>query len=162
MKTTDELLDRNILAPFDKIFREMGIGNYQIVTAIQDFSLPPLDFEIHEKLSTDGLLAAENFADEWIELSEPQLYFKYKKRVVIMYQRNQILSPENYAQRRYRPYHLCFCKALREAHGKNRYEGRYVMTYNTSGKFKVNLFVRDTDALGNIYTQKKNRIFFDR
>ena len=160
MKTNDDILDRNILAPFEKTFRAMGIGDYQIATAIQDFSLPPLDFDTREKLLTDGLLATENFADEWIELAEPQLYFKYKKRVVIMYQRDQLLTRENYAQRRYRPYHLCFCNALREAHEKNRYEGRYVMTYNTSGKFKVNLSVRDKNSDGTVYTQKKEQDIF--
>ena len=46
---------------------------------MQNLSLPPLDFDTREKLSTDGMLAAENFADEWIEIAEPQLYFKYKK-----------------------------------------------------------------------------------
>ena len=54
----------------------MNISEYQIVTAIQNFSLPSLDFETREKLSTDGMLAAENFDDEWIEIAEPQLYFK--------------------------------------------------------------------------------------
>ena len=160
MKTNDDLIDRNILAPFDETFRAMGISKYQILTAIQDFSLPSLDFDTREKLSTDGLLVAGNFADEWIELAEPQLYFKYKKRVVIMYQRDQLLTQENYAQRRYRPYHLCFCKALREAHEKNRYEGRYVMTYNTSGKFKVNLSVRDKNSDGTVYTLKKEQDIF--
>lgn len=160
MKTNDDILDRNILAPFEKTFRAMGIGDYQIATAIQDFSLPPLDFDTREKLLTDGLLATENFADEWIELAEPQLYFKYKKRVVIMYQRDQLLTRENYAQRRYRPYHFCFCKALREAHEKNRYEGRYVMTYNTSGKFKVNLSVRDKNSDGTVYTLEKEQGIF--
>ena len=75
----DEILDRNILSDFQNIFNAMNISEYQIVTAIQNFSLPPLDFETREKLSTDGLLETENFADEWIEIAEPQLYFKYKK-----------------------------------------------------------------------------------
>lgn len=157
MKANNILLDRNILAHFDGIFSAMDISDAQIVDAIQDIDLPPLDIITRNELSMDGTFAAENFADEWIELAEPQLFFKYKKRVVIMYQRDQFLTAENYAQRRWRPYHLCFCKALRDAHEKNRYESRYVMTYNTSGKFKVNLFVRDKYPNGSVYTQKKEQ-----
>ena len=157
MKANNILLDRNILAHFDGIFRAMDISDAQIVNVIQDIDLPPLDIITRNELSTDGTFATENFADEWIELAEPQLFFKYKKRVVIMYQRDQFLTAENYAQRRWRPYHLCFCKALRDAHEKNRYESRYVMTYNTSGKFKVNLFVRDKYPNGSVYTQKKEQ-----
>ena len=157
MLNNDEILDRNILSDFQNIFKAMNISEYQIVTAIQNFSLPPLDFETREKLATDGLLVAENFADEWIEIAEPQLYFKYAKNVVIMYQCDQFLTQYDYNQQRYRPFHLCFCQALQDAHEKNRYESRYVMTYNTSGNFKVNLFVRDTDSDGKVYTLKKEQ-----
>ena len=157
MKISKEILDEEILSNFKNIFQAMNIGEYQIITAIQNISLPPLDFETREKLSTDGLLAAENFADEWIEIAEPQLYFKYKKNVVIMYQRDQFLTQANYNQKRYRPFHLCFCQALRDAHEKNRYESRYVMTYNTSGLFKVNLSVRDQRKDNTVYTDKREQ-----
>ena len=157
MLHNDEILDRNILSDFQNIFKAMNISEYQIVTAIQNFSLPSLDFETREKLSTDGMLAAENFDDEWIEIAEPQLYFKYKKNVVIMYQCDQFLTQYDYNQQRYRPFHLCFCQALQDAHEKNRYESRYVMTYNTSGNFKVNLFVRDKNSDGKVYTLKKEQ-----
>ena len=157
MQTNDELLDRNILSNFQNIFKAMNIRDYQIVTAIQNISLPTLDFETREQLLNDGLIAAENFADEWIEIAEPQLHFKYKKHVVIMYQRDQFLTQADYNNGRYRPFHLSFCSALQSAHEKNRYESRYVMTYNPNGNFKVNLFVRDTDSDGKVYTLKKEQ-----
>ena len=69
MQTNDELLDRNILSNFQNIFKAMNIRDYQIVTAIQNISLPTLDFETREQLLNDGLIAAENFADEWIEIA---------------------------------------------------------------------------------------------
>ncbi len=118
MPTNDDIFDRNILSNFNDIFKSMNIGEYQIATAIQNFSLPPLDFDTREKLSTDGMLAAEDFADEWIEIAEPQLYFKYKKNVVIMYQHDQFLTQYDYDRQRYRPFHLCFCQALQDAHEK--------------------------------------------
>ena len=161
MKNTDDL-DENILFTFKKVFNALDISDYQIQTAIQDLSLPPLDFDTREQLAHDGLLAAENFADEMIELAEPYLYFKYKKRVVFLYQRDQFLLKSEYEKQKYRPFHLCFCHALRSAQEKNRYESRYVMTYNTGGNFKLNLFIRDKNSFGETYTEKKEQNVYKR
>lgn len=155
----DDILDQNILSDFKNIFKAMNISEYQIITEIQNFSLPPLDFETREKLSTEGV-TFENFSDEWIEIAEPQLFFKYKKNVVIMYQLDQFLTQADYDKKNYRAFHLCFCQALRDAHEKNRYESRYVATYNPNGLFKVNLFVRDKNFDGKIFTLKKEKGIF--
>ena len=54
-----------------------------------------------------------------------------------MYRHDQFLTQYDYNHQRYRPFHLCFCQALKDANETNRYESRYVMTYNTSGNFKL-------------------------
>lgn len=157
MKDTELTLAPEILAPFQNIFKAMNISERRLLITLNDLELPPLDSEIQYQLEFDGLATPEEFSFELPEILTPQLYLKYEQRPVIVYQRDQFLTQREYEQGKLRPFHLCFCKALRDAHSKNRYEGRYVLTCNTSGNFKVSLWIRDRNSDGQVYTLKKEQ-----
>lgn len=135
----------------------MNISERRVQLEMENLKLPPLDFDTRNKLQFDGVELEEDIFAKPPEILNPQLYFKYEERPVIMYLRDQYLTQANYNSGKLRPFHLCFCSALREAEQKNRYESRYVMTYNTSGKFRVNLWIRDKNSEGNVYTIKKEQ-----
>ena len=157
MKDTELTLDAEILAPFQNIFKAMKLSQRRLELEALNLELPPLDSEIQYQLEYDGLATPEDFSFELPEILTPQLYLKYEQHPVIVYQREQILTQRDYEQGKLRPFHLCFCQALRDAHSKNRYEGRYVFTYNTSGNFKVSLRIRDKNSDGQVYTLKKEQ-----
>ena len=150
-------IDKKIFAQFQDIFKAMNISERRVQLEMENLNLPPLDFSIMNKLQFDGVEAEENIFKMPPEILNPQIYFKYEERPVIMYLRDQYLTQANYNSGKLRPFHLCFCSALREAEQKNRYESRYVMTYNTSGKFRVNLSIRDRNSEGKVYTLKKEQ-----
>ena len=157
MKDTEFKLDAEILAPFQNIFKAMKISQRSVELEALNLELPPLDSEIQYQLEFDGLEEPEDFSFELPEILAPQFYLKYEQRPVIVYQRDQFLTRSEYEKGKLRPFHLCFCPALREAHEKNRYEGRYVFTYNASGNFKVSLRIRDKNADGQTYTIVKEQ-----
>lgn len=150
-------IDKKIFAQFQDIFKAMNISERRVQLEMENLKLPPLDFLTMNELQFDGVELEENIFKTPPEILNPQLYFKYEERPVIMYLRDQYLTQANYNSGKLRPFHLCFCSALREAEQKNRYESRYVMTYNTSGKFRVNLWIRDKNSAGNVYTDKKEQ-----
>ena len=158
MRDTEDLLDKNILAPFNDILKAMNISENRLKISIDDIErrLPQLDYDESYNLEFDGLEIDKDFVFELPDNEEPQLYFKYKQRTVIMYQKDQFLTATEYRQQKYRPYHLCFCSALQEAEKNHRYESRYDWTYNTSGRFKVNLSIRDKNS-NEVYTQEKEQ-----
>ena len=135
----------------------MNISERRVQLEMENLKLPPIDFTTRNKLQFDGVELEEDILANPPEILTPQIYFKYEERPVIMYLRDQYLPRANYNSGKLRPFHLCFCSALREAEQKNRYESRYVMTYNTSGNFRVNLWIRDKNSEGKVYTEKKEQ-----
>lgn len=155
MKSTDYEIDEAITDYFANTLSAMNISDYNIKSVMYDMGLPPLDFAEREQLSGDGIEVSPNFDDDNIEMAEPQQFMKYKKRFIVLYIKDQFLKYGSYKYGNYNPFHVCWCRALQQAKEEHRYDSRYVMTYNTSGNFKVNLSVRDYDYYGKLCTTKK-------
>lgn len=136
MPNDEFILDRNVLAQFQNVLTRMKISERSIQISAQDLELPPLDFSVRSKLELDGIELDGTALIEPPESPAPQIYLKYEQHPVIVY--------------------------LRDAHAKNRYESRYVMTYNTSGNFKVNLWIRDKNSDGQTYTFQKEQNVYRR
>ena len=156
-KKNDNKPDEEILACFADVFQAMGITESDIEAELYDFNLPELVGAEREKLgSREGLLVTRDTMAN-MESAEPCGHIMYKGRPVLVYLRDQFLRKERYYQGHYNPFHICFCKALRDAKKEHRYEGRYVMTYDISGSFLVNMSIRDKDSRGRVYTEKKEQ-----
>ena len=151
------VVDKSITAPFGNTLKALRISDEQIGGYMYDLSLPFLDELTRDKLAGDGLEVAEQFADEAFEIVEFEQFLTYGKRYIVLYMRDQFLTAEKYQRGELKPFHICWCDTLRAAKEKNRYESRYVMTYNIGGNFKVNLSVRDKDDHGRPYTEKKEQ-----
>ena len=158
----NELVDKEITSLFAKTLNTMKISDDAIHGYMYELSLPSLDADVREKLLGDGLEVTEGFVDDHLEMVEFQQFLTYGKRFVILYIRDQYLRQNKYRNGDLKPFHICWCDALKEAKAQHRYEERYVMTYNTSGSYKVNLYVRDKDASGRPYTQKKEQGVYRR
>ena len=135
-----------ILEPFQKIFAAMGISDSQIKLAAENFSLPELT-DAERKDFSEGKEFDQEILEELREKFAPLVPFAYKEHAVILYIRDQYLSRQRYAAEDYYRFHLCFCRHLRDSQKKNRYESRYVMTYDTSGNFLVNRSEEHTSEL---------------
>ena len=155
MKSTEYEIDEAITDYFANTLSAMNISDHDIKSVMYDMGLPALDFAEREQLSGDGIEITPDFADENIEMAEPQQFMKYKKRFIVLYIKDQFLKYGRYMYGNYNPFHVCWCNALKQAKAENRYDSRYVMTYNSSGSFKVNLSIRDYDKYGAPYTTKK-------
>ena len=149
-----ESLDKEILKPFQKIFAAMGISTLQIELAAENFSLPKLTDAERKKLLS-GMPLDPKILEELMKNFAPLMPFAYKEHIVLIYIRDQYLTRANYAQGNYNRFHLCFCQALRMAKKNNRYEARFVMTYDTGGNFLVNLFVDGERREQNVYRRLK-------
>ena len=143
-----------VLEPFQKIFAAMGISDSQIKLAAENFSLPELT-AVERKDLSEGKEFDQKILEELTKNLAPLVPFAYKEHVVILYIRDQYLSRQRYAAEDYYRFHLCFCRHLRDSQKKNRYESRYVMTYDTSGNFLVNLFVDNKPREQNVYRRLK-------
>ena len=143
MKENHNEPDKKILEKFRDVFAPMNIGEYEVVRAMYSLSLEAISFDEERKLDGDGIYANSKDIEKLLSVSEPEGYLTYKGRPIVVYLRDQFLKPQNYKAGRYNPYHICMCDALRRAMAGNRYEARYVMTYNKSANFMVNLFVRN-------------------
>ena len=154
MNNTNDL-GKKVLEPFREIFAIMGISDNQVELAAENFSLPPLtDAERNDLLK--GKPVDPKILRELMNNLAPLVPFAYKEHIVLVYIRDQYLTQENYEHGNYNRFHLCFCQHLRASQKKNRYEARYVMTYNTNGKFLVNLFSLNGEPLEqNVYRQLK-------
>ena len=147
-------LDAKILKPFQEIFAAMNITDNQLKLSAENFSstlTPEERCELSEgKTLDEEILSAQN------QLPLPLATFEYKDNIVPVYQRDQYLTREDYARGNYKRFHLCFCQALRDARKKNRYESRYVMTFDTSVNFLVNLFLLNGEKREqNVYRRLK-------
>lgn len=147
-------LDAKILEPFREIFAAMDITDNQLKLSAENFSstLTPEELrELSEGKTLDGkILSAQ------AELTLPLATFKYKDNIVLVYHRDQYLTRKDYARGKLKRFHLCFCQALRDAKNQNRYESRYVMTFDTSGNFLVNLFLLNGEKREqNVYRRLK-------
>ncbi|MBR3498477.1 MAG: leucine-rich repeat protein [Selenomonadaceae bacterium] len=143
-----------ILEPFQKIFAAMGISDSQIKLAAENFSLPTLTAAERKDFS-EGKEFDQKILEELGKKFAPLVPFAYKEHAVILYIRDQYLSRQRYAAENYNRFHLCFCQHLRDSQKKNRYESRYVMTYETRGNFLVNLFVDGEPREQNVYRRLK-------
>lgn len=150
-------LDFDILNAFQATSSAMHLTEKNVRSVLYEMDLPELDELEREQLSGDGMQLAENFEDDNFEMVEPQQFMMYKKRFVVLYIKDQYLTQQHYQQHRYNPIHICWCDGLQEAKNCHRYDNRYVMTYNTTGSYKVNLFVRDRSLYGDVYSQRKEQ-----
>lgn len=150
-------LDGDILNFFDNTLTALNITDEHIQSLLYDLDLPRLDKLTRDKLAGDGLEVAQNFDDDSFEIMEFEQFLTYGKRFVVLYIKDQYLRKDKYLRGDLKPFHICWYQALQDAKAQHRYEERYVMTYNTGGSFKVNLYVRDIDASGRPYTEKKEQ-----
>lgn len=147
-------LDVQILEPFQEIFEAMNIRTGQIILSAKRFSSTLTPEELREL--SEGKPLDEKILSAQGELQFSPAPFEYKNNIVLVYQRDQYLTRENYAQDNYTRFHLCFCEALRDAKTHNRLESRYVMTFDTSGNFLVNLFLLNGEKREqNVYRRLK-------
>lgn len=146
-------LDVQILEPFQEIFEAMNIRTGQIILSAKRFSSTLTPEELREL--SEGKPLDEKILSAQGELQFSPAPFEYKNNIVLVYQRDQYLTRENYAQDNYTRFHLCFCEALRDAKKHNRFESRYVMTFDTSGNFFVNIFVDGRRREQHVYRRLK-------
>lgn len=148
--------DEEIFNSFSDIFNVMGITRDDIASEMYDWELPPLPPSEREKLgSSEGLLMTKEVM-AGLEVAQPEGAMLYRGRPVLVYIRDQMLRRNKYERGWYNPFHICYCHSLREAKEEHRYENRYVLTYDTSGDFLVNLSVRE-DNFGTVYTETKEQ-----
>ncbi len=153
--------DEDIFNAFSDIFDVMGITKADIASEMYDWELPPLPQSEREKLgSSEGLLMTKDVMTG-LEVAQPGGAMLYRGRPVLVYIRDQMLRRNKYERGWYNPFHICYCKSLREAKEEHRYENRYVLTYDTSGEFLVNLNVRE-DNYGSVYTEAKEQHTYRR
>ena len=157
----DNTPDEEIFGIFSEVFNAMDISRADIAAEMYDWNLPPLPQSERDKLgSQEGLLMTKEVM-AGVEIAQPQGAMLYKGRPVLVYLRDQFINSEKYNKEILNPFHICYCKSLQEAKRENRYENRYVLTYDTSGEFKVNLHVRDKYG-SNIITQEKEQNVYRR
>lgn len=167
LKTTKEIQeavtpDQYIMDCFSEIFKALDITNSDIEAEMYDFDLPALDDSERELLgSQDGLLI-DKATKKNINIAQPAGHMTYKGRPILVYLRDQFLNEYKYENQIYNPFHICFCSSLKEAQAQNRFENRYVMTYDTSGIFRVNISVRDRNYTGKVYTSSKEKDAFKK
>ena len=153
--------NEDIFNAFSDIFDVMGITKADIASEMYDWELPPLPQSEREKLgSSEGLLMTKDVMTG-LEVAQPGGAMLYRGRPVLVYIRDQMLRRNKYERGWYNPFHICYCKSLREAKEEHRYENRYVLTYDTSGEFLVNLNVRE-DNYGSVYTEAKEQHTYRR
>ncbi len=140
---------------FGDVFHTMGITSADIEEEQYALNLPKLDHDIEIQLENDGLIIEDGLENADISLSSPSRYFLFKQRPVLVYIRDQFLLTDKYHAHKLNPFHICFCDALKEAKEQRRLKNRYVVTYNTTGRFLVNLTVRDKDGFGNMRVVEK-------
>lgn len=150
-------MNDDILKAFSKTLNAMQITGNDINEYLYQLQFPELDFNIREQLSGDGLVLQIGKHDNNFEIVEPQQFLTYGKRFVIVYIKDQFLPYKKYISKSYNPFHICWCDALKGAQQSHRYESRYVLTYNTSGRYLINLSIRDRNRDGYPYTEKKEQ-----
>lgn len=127
----------DILGMFSGIFKQMNITQHELDEAEDDLVLPKMSAMELTSIADKGMDMNSN--KEFIEVSWKTGIFTYKKRPVVVYIRDQWLSDEAIQNHRYSKYHLCYCKALKEAHKNNRFYNRYVMVRRLKGDFWMNV-----------------------
>ena len=154
--------DEEIFAAFSDVFSAMGISRSDISAEMYDWELPDLPPSEREKLgSSEGLLMSKAVM-AGLEVAQPGGAMLYKGRPVLVYLRDQMLKRLNYDNGWYNPFHVCYCQALRDAKAQHRYENRYVLTYDTSGDFLVNLNINDKTAAGKVVFQAREQGVYRR
>lgn len=145
---------------FGDIFQTMGITETDLEAEQYELNLPKLDHDLEIQLENDGLIVENGLEDPDIMLSSPNQYFLFKQRPVLVYIRDQFLLEEKYRAHKLNPYHICFCDALKKAKKEQRFKNRYVVTYNTTGRFLVNITIREKGLYGNVrVVEKKEDIY---
>ncbi len=140
---------------FGEVFLTMGVTEADIAEEQYELNLPKLDHDIEIQLETDGLIIGDGLENPDIMLSSPNQYFLFKQRPVLVYIRDQFLLQEKYRAHKFNPYHICFCEALKTAKKQQRFQSRYVVTYNTTGRFLVNITVREKGYGGSVRVLEK-------
>lgn len=158
-KHTSEIFDTDIYNLFNNVLNKLHISKDDIHLKMYDFTLPEIPQDEHAMLrSSEGMDIPEDIMKK-VDTMQPDGLMYYKSRPVLVYQRDQYISFQRYYENKYNPYHICYCKALEDAKIKNRYESRYVLTYDTSGTFKVNISIRDYDGDEKITEQKEQGVY---
>ena len=154
--------DEEVFNAFSNVFNVMGISKADISAEMYDWELPDLPPSEREKLgSSEGLLLSKSVM-AGLEVAQPGGAMLYKGRPVLVYLRDQMLRRLNYDNGWYNPFHVCYCQALRDAKAQHRYENRYVLTYDTSGDFLVNLNINDKTAAGKVVFQAREQGVYRR
>lgn len=135
------ILDDAIMSLFSNAFRSLNISLDDLKYEYRMLGLPELSsFEREAIASRDGY-KFDKKEESNFSIANPFGHLLYKGRPIILYIRDQFLSLENYEKKKYNPFHICNCEAIRKARMQNRLTGRYVITYNTSGIFNINISV---------------------
>lgn len=143
-------LDNSIINLFSKTFRNLGISSNDVRREYRLLGLPQLsDYEREKIASLEGYSFSKK-EEKNLLISNPFGHILYKGRPIIIYIRDQMLSLEKYQKEYYNPFHICTCSAIKAAREANRWAGRYVITYNTSGIFNINISVFEGSGANKI------------
>ncbi len=143
----------DILGMFSGIFKQMHISQHELDEAEDALTLPELSQVEMSNMADKGIDMKSN--KEFIEVSWKTGIFSYKKRPVVVYIRDQWLSAEAIENHRYSKYHLCYCKALKEAHQQHRFYNRYVMVRRLKGDFWMNVYSKEHQVVVLDYAYRK-------
>lgn len=135
------VLDNSILNLFSNTLRNLGISSNDLRREYRLLGLPQLSEYEREKIASLEGYSFTKEEEKELLISNPFGHILYKGRPIIIYIRDQMLSVEKYQKQEYNPFHICNCAAIRDARLTNRLAGRYVVTYNTSGVFSINISV---------------------
>ena len=152
------VLDNSILNLFYNTFRNLGISSNDLRREYRLLGLPHLSEYEREKIASLEGYSFTKEEEKELLISNPFGHILYKGRPIIIYIRDQMLSVEKYQKQEYNPFHICNCAAIRDARVTNRLAGRYVVTYNTSGVFSINISVFEgSGAHKKVYSNIETR-----
>ena len=144
------ILDQSIMNLFSNTFNGLDIVSSDIKREYRLLDLPSLSNYEREKInSIEGYSFAKEDEQNFL-VSNPFGHISYKGRPIILYIRDQILPLEKYKRNEYNSFHICNCSAIKKAREENRFTGRYVITYNTTGLFFINISVSENTKAGKV------------
>lgn len=146
-ESENQILYKDILDEFKDVFNKLDIKNTDVKREYRFLGKANITAFERDKLgSIEGYSFNKEDAAKLL-VSNPFGHIVYKDRPVLLYIRDQELSKEKYENGKFGPFHICNCNAIEAARKQNRFVGRYVITFNTSGVFSIN--VRVVDGYGN-------------
>lgn len=149
----------SVLGMFSGILQQMKISRKELEDVEDELILPKMSQQEMSDIADKGIEMSAN--RQAIEISDVNGIFSYKKRPAVVYIKDQYLDINNIAKKKYNKYHLCYCKALRQAEKEHRFYNRYVMVRRTKGDFWTGIYEKGLDYLVEDYAYRKLNICQD-